>query len=154
MTATNTAPAIAARRAGPFDAASIAALHAACFARGWDEAAMAQFLAAPSCLCLIAALAPEAPPQGFLIARIAGDEAELLTLAVDPACRRRGLGRALLNEAIGALRAAGAKQMFLEVEDGNGAARRLYESHGAIPVGKRKAYYEHGADASIFCLAL
>jgi ribosomal-protein-alanine N-acetyltransferase len=115
---------------------------------------MAQFLAAPSCLCLVASLAPDARPQGFLIARKADDEAELLTLAVDPECRRQGLATALLDAAIGSLRAAGTRKLYLEVEHRNDPAGNLYRSLGAIPVGRRKAYYEHGADALIFCLAL
>jgi ribosomal protein S18 acetylase RimI-like enzyme len=52
------------------------------------------------------------------------------------------------------LRAAGAKQLYLEVEDGNEAALTLYRALGAVPVGKRPGYYEHGADAAIFSLAL
>ena len=64
----------------------------------WDEAAMAQFLAGPDALCLIGSAADGSggAPAGFLIARKAADEAELLTLGVAPACRRIGLGRALL----------------------------------------------------------
>jgi [ribosomal protein S18]-alanine N-acetyltransferase len=77
-----------------------------------------------------------------------------LTLAVDPACRRLGLARALLGAAASALRAAGTKQLFLEVDEGNSAARGLYQSLGAVVVGRRPRYYEHGADADIFSLAL
>jgi ribosomal-protein-alanine N-acetyltransferase len=142
------------RRASPVDANAIAAIHASSFARAWDAASMAQFLAAPSCLCLIASSAPDTLPQGFLIARIAGDEAELLTLAVEPAHRQQGLAAALLAEAMRQLRAAGAKQLFLEVERGNTPALRLYDAFDAVRVGRRKAYYEHGADAAIFSLAL
>ena len=154
MTASAASCAIAVRRAGPLDAAELASLHAAAFAKGWDEASMVQFLAAPACLCLTASLAQDAPPQGFLIARKADDEAELITLAVHPECRRQGLATALLNTAIGSLREAGAKKLFLEVEHRNDPAGNLYRSLGAIPVGRRKAYYQHGADALIFCLAL
>ncbi len=86
--------------------------------------------------------------------RSAGDEAELLTLAIHPACRRLGLARALLDAAISALRKAGAKRLFLEVEEGNAPARGLYQGLGAVVVGRRPRYYEHGADADIFSLAL
>lgn len=91
---------------------------------------------------------------GLLIARKAADEAEILTFCVAPACRNAGLGRALLETAVKELRDAGAKQLFLEVEQRNEAALKLYRSFGAVPVGKRERYYEHGADAAIFCLAL
>jgi ribosomal protein S18 acetylase RimI-like enzyme len=44
--------------------------------------------------------------------------------------------------------------LFLEVDQGNSAARGLYQSLGAVVVGRRLRYYEHGADADIFSLAL
>ncbi len=142
------------RRAGPADAHVLAAIHAACFAASWDGAAMAQFLTSPGCLSLLAASDGGAAPQGLLIARIAADEAELLTLGVAPAHRRQGLARALLLAAMTDLRRAGAKRLFLEVEDGNGAALGLYQSLGAAAVGRRAGYYAHDADATIFSLAL
>jgi ribosomal-protein-alanine N-acetyltransferase len=149
-----TAPAIDIRAADPNDASALAAIHVACFARAWDASEMGQFLGVPGCLCLLASASPSQTPQGFLIARSTGDEAELLTLAVDPASRRRGLAHALLDAAVSALRGAGTKQLFLEVDAGNSAARRLYQSLGAVVVGRRPRYYEHGADADIFSLAL
>ena len=143
-------------RATPLDAPLMAALHASCFARPWDEAAMAQFILGPDTLCLIASGVDDSggAPAGFLIARKAADEAELLMLGVTPSCRRMGFGRSLLEAATTTLRASGTKQLFLEVEEGNDAALTLYRSLGAIEVGQRKAYYEHGADAAIFSLAL
>jgi ribosomal-protein-alanine N-acetyltransferase len=147
---------IAVTRAGPYDTLSMAAIHRSAFAKAWDEAAMQQFLAAPDTLCLIGSVADSSGGMmaGLLIARKAADEAEILTLCVAPACRNAGLGRALLETAVMELRAAGAKQLFLEVEDGNEAALTLYRALGAVPVGKRPGYYEHGADAAIFSLAL
>jgi [ribosomal protein S18]-alanine N-acetyltransferase len=142
------------RVAGPADAESLAAIHTACFVKSWDAQAIGQFLCVPGCLVLAASSAPNREAQGFLIVRSAGDEAELLTLAVDPAFRRHGLARALLGTATVSLRGAGTKQLFLEVEKGNASARRLYQSLGAVVVGRRKRYYEHGADADIFSLAL
>lgn len=147
---------IAVQRATPGDASLLAALHASCFAQAWDEAAMAQFIAGPNTLCLLAAAVDKSgsAPAGLLIARKAADEAELLTLGIVPACRRQGLARALMRAAMHALRTSGATQLFLEVEDGNQAALRLYTSLGAVRVGERKGYYQHGADAAIFSLAL
>jgi [ribosomal protein S18]-alanine N-acetyltransferase len=147
-------PPIEIRAAYAADASALAAIHAACFAKGWDAAEIGQFLGVPGCLALVASASPAQAPQGFLIVRSAGDEAELLTLAVDPACRRLGLASALLAAAMGALRGAGSKRLFLEVDQGNSAARGLYQSLGAVAVGRRPRYYEHGADADIFSLAL
>ncbi|MGH6735459.1 MAG: GNAT family N-acetyltransferase [Methyloceanibacter sp.] len=142
-------------QAAPFDAALMASIHAACFAKAWDEAAMATFIAGPGTLCLVGYAGDFGPvPAGILIARRAADEAELLTLAVAPACRRLGLARALLIEAAEQLRTGDVKRLFLEVEEGNAAALALYRSLGAMPVGRRPAYYESGADAAIFSLAL
>ena len=148
--------ALSVRQAGPFDAGVLASLHEECFARAWDEAAMAQFAASPEVLCLIGSIAGGAggAPDGFLIVRKAGDEAEILTLGVAPSRRNIGLGRALLQTATALLRAGGTKRLFLEVEAGNEAALRLYRSLGGEAVGRRTGYYEHGADAAIFSLAL
>ena len=140
------------RAALPADAATLAALHASSFARAWGAAAMAQFLGVPGALALI--VSGQASAQGFLIARAAADEAELLTLCVLPASRRQGLARALLAALVQELRRAGGKRLFLEVEEGNDAALELYRSLGAEPVGRRLGYYEHGGDAAIFSLAL
>lgn len=146
---------LAVHRATPADATVMSAIHARCFSPGWDAAAMAQFLASPGVLCLMgAAAAIMASPGGLLIARRADNEAELLTLAVVPPCRRAGLGRALLEQAVGDLRASGATQLFLEVDEGNEAALALYRAFGARPVGHRPGYYESGANALIFSLAL
>ena len=143
-------------RAGPYDPISMAAIHRACFAKPWDEAAMAQFVASPEALCLVGSTADSSGGTlgGLLIARKAADEAEILTFCVAPACRNAGLGRALLETAVQELHEVGAKRLLLEVADGNEAALKLYRSLGAVLVGKRERYYEHGADAAIFSLAL
>jgi ribosomal-protein-alanine N-acetyltransferase len=144
-------------QAGPSDARAMAAIHEACFPRPWDEATMARFAGSGGdVLCLLAYVVDSsgAGSPGFLIARKAADEAELLTLAVMPSCRRSGLGKALLKSAIATLREAGAKTLFLEVEEGNEAALQLYRSLGATAVGRRPAYYESGGDAAMFSLAL
>ena len=145
---------IAIRLACAVDSEAMAAIHGACFAKNWTAGELAQLVTGPGCLSLLASPTPEGPVQGLLIVRSAGDEAEILTLAVDPSHRRQGLARALLSAAIDALRKSGAKWLFLEVDEANAAARGLYQSLGAVAVGRRPRYYEHGADADIFSLAL
>ena len=151
---TVTASAIDVHLAYLADAPTMAAIHAACFARSWNAGAMAQFLVAPGCFSLLASTAWPQSVQGFVIVRSVGDEAELFTLAVHPDHRRIGLARALLGATITNLRAAGPKHLFIEMADGNAPARGLYQSLGAVVVGRRKGYYEYGADADIFSLAL
>jgi Fur family ferric uptake transcriptional regulator len=145
---------IALRPATLDDTSELARLHARCFARGWDEASIGTFIGDPACLVFIASAGGGNTSHGFLIARTASGEAEILTLAVDQAHRRQGLARALLAATIARLKLAGITHLFLEVESGNAAAQGLYRGFGAKSVGRRPAYYEHGADASIFSLAL
>jgi ribosomal protein S18 acetylase RimI-like enzyme len=67
-------------------------------------------------------------------------EAEILNLAVDPACRRRGIGSALLNAV--AEQAHG--EIFLEVAEPNAPAIALYRKQGWAEVGLRTGYYNQG----------
>ncbi|WP_428391234.1 ribosomal protein S18-alanine N-acetyltransferase [Lichenicoccus sp.] len=131
----------------------LAALHRASFAAGerWDAAAIAALLAMPGCF---AALAPDREPCGMAIVRVASDEAELLTLAVLPACRRQRLAAGLLDAVTRHAAAAGAKQMFLEVAETNIAASALYHRVGFAAVGRRPRYYAEGTDAILMSRAL
>ena len=131
----------------------LAALHMASFAAGerWDAAAIAALLAMPGCF---AALAPDSDPRGMAIARMASDEAELLTLAVLPACRRQGVAAGLLDAVMRHAAALGARRMFLEVAETNIAASTLYHRAGFAAVGRRARYYAGGADAVVMSRAL
>ena len=91
---------------------------------------------------------------GVLVARLAADEAEILTLAVTPAARRGGIGRALVQHAATQAHAAGAARLFLEVGSVNTAARALYERCGFLPVGLRRRYYADGDDAVVMAREL
>lgn len=124
------------------DLPELARLHATCFPQAWDAHALAGLLESPGIIALYA-------PGGFVLARAAADEAEILTVAVDPSARRKGLGRALLIEACAQAHAQGAARMFLEVGAANDAARALYATLGFDNVGSRRSYYEQGADALI-----
>jgi ribosomal-protein-alanine N-acetyltransferase len=86
---------------------------------------------------------------GMILARVAADESEILTLGVSPARRRRGLGAALLRAALDRAASLGAVSMFLEVAVSNDAARALYRAHGFIEAGLRRHYYSDGTDALI-----
>ncbi len=79
--------------------------------------------------------------RAFALIRVTFDEAELLTLATDPANRRQGLASAALRSAESAARDAGATKLFLEVAEDNTAACVLYDKAGYQPVGRRPGYY-------------
>jgi ribosomal-protein-alanine N-acetyltransferase len=128
------------------NAAPLAALHAACFERGWDAATLSTMLAGPGTFAFC-------HNNGFVVVRTAADEAEILTLAVRPGARGKGLGRALLEAAIDKARALGAATMFLEVGADNPHALALYAGLGFAKVGARKAYYD-GGDAAVLRLPL
>ncbi len=128
------------------DAGAMAALHALCFPDAWDAAAIASLLATPGAFAF-------SSHDGFVLARAAGGEAEILTLAVAPPARGRGLGRALLQAAIAKAKALGAETLFLEVGADNPAALALYAGLGFAKVGMRKAYYD-GRDALVLRLPL
>jgi ribosomal-protein-alanine N-acetyltransferase len=75
---------------------------------------------------------------------------EVLNIAVIPEYRRMGLARRLVGLVLGISRALGAKKAFLEVREGNRAARALYEGAGFEQVGLRKGYYpDTGEDALV-----
>lgn len=78
---------------------------------------------------------------GYLIGREVGGSGEILNLAVEPAFRRRGIARALLEAGLAALRRRGAGEVFLEVRVSNAAAQALYRQAGFRPVGQRPGYY-------------
>lgn len=136
--------------AGSDDAPALAALHAAAFPPGeqWDAEAIRVLLGLPGGFGLLR------PGAGFVLARVAADEAEILTLAVVPAARRQGHGGALLAGAMAAAAARGAAAMFLEVAEPNAAARALYAAAGFTEAGRRRRYYPDGADALVLRTAL
>jgi ribosomal-protein-alanine N-acetyltransferase len=81
-------------------------------------------------------------PAGFALYRAVAGEAELLTISVLPEARREGLGAGLLAACENGARTAGAQRMFLEVAEGNAAARALYARAGYRECGRRKGYYQ------------
>lgn len=142
----------AVRAAEPDDAPLLAELHATAFTPGWSAADLAALVAAPGALAFVAG-APNGACAGFLLARVAAGQAELLTLAVRPAARRRGHARALTRALFVALAARDVDEIFLEVAAGNGAARALYAGFGFAEVGRRGGYYVRaGADGDALVL--
>ncbi len=134
----------------PAHAQVLAAIHAVAFPpdERWDAAAMAELLAMPGTFGLIA------DAEGFILARVAADEAEILTLAVLPARTRQGLASQLLAATLRIAKAAGAAAMLLEVAEPNLAARGLYAVFGFGEVGRRRRYYADGSDALVLRLDL
>jgi ribosomal-protein-alanine N-acetyltransferase len=122
------------------DAPKLAQLHGASFHRGWGEAEFEQMLAEHN--TLVHRLRRGRKTIGFAVSRMAADEAEILSIAVDPKHRGRGLSRNLLLTHLGHLAGRGVRTVFLEVEEKNQPARRLYDRAGFSVAGRRERYYK------------
>ncbi len=118
-----------------------ARLHAGSFAHPWSAEEVAALIASASTLAAAALDPASGRLRGFVLARLAADEAEILTVAVDPAVRGKGVGRALLAENLRQAARAGARAMFLEVDQDNASALALYIRLGFVQVGQRSGYY-------------
>jgi [ribosomal protein S18]-alanine N-acetyltransferase len=116
------------------DLETLAAIHRACFAEGWSATAFGELLDTPGTFALKS-------EHGFILARVAAGEAEILSLGVMPSARRSGQAQTLVMEAAAKAHVQGATAMFLEVGFRNEAARRLYTKLGFREVGLRKGYY-------------
>ena len=129
----------------PADMPGMAALHTAAFppAEAWGADALSLMLGLEGGYGFVV------ENTGFILARAVAGEAEVLTLAVAPAARRAGTGRALLAAALDGAGARGAHTMFLEVSRNNTGATALYLSAGFTEVGLRRRYYSDGSDALV-----
>ena len=133
---------------------ALAALHGRAFAghaRGWSADEITGLATCPGVLLIVD---DDASPSGFSLFRQVSEEAELLTLAVDPEIWNNGLGRALVIEGCRALLAHGCDFVFLEVARGNDRAISLYGSIGFLVTGERRNYYNAGETGTAYLMRL
>jgi ribosomal-protein-alanine N-acetyltransferase len=121
------------------DAPRLAQLHGASFHRGWGEGEFETMLTERN--TMVHRLRIGRKTTGFAVSRIAADEAEILSIAVAASHRGRGLSRNLLLTHLGHLAGRGVRTVFLEVEENNQPARRLYQRAGFSVAGRRERYY-------------
>jgi [ribosomal protein S18]-alanine N-acetyltransferase len=121
------------------DAARLAQLHGASFHRGWSESEFEAMLTERNTLAHRLRLGRKI--IGFAVSRMAADEAEILSVAIDVDHRGRGFSRDLLLTHLGHLAGHGIRAIFLEVEENNQPARKLYERAGFAVIGRRERYY-------------
>jgi len=133
--------------ARPADAAAIAALHKVSFQRGWGEDEVYRLLIEKSVIAHRAMIGRTM--AGFILSRLAGGEGEILSIAIAPRHRGRGLARPLLDLNLRRLAGLGARSVFLEVDENNAPARALYRRAGFAEVGRRQSYYQSGASALV-----
>ena len=136
--------------AGPRDARGLAALHGVSFHRGWSDGEFERLLFDRNVIAHRAMVGRSL--IGFIASRLVLDEAEVLSIAVASARRGRGLARQLLDINLRRLVGLGARSVFLEVDEGNVPALRLYRRAGFRDVGQRKAYYPAGRGSAALIL--
>jgi len=124
-------------------ASLLAALHEVTFRGGevWDATSFAALLSGSGTEATLAVI--DTVPVGFILTRSILDETEILTLAVHPDFRRRGIGQALVQNVLG------KGKVFLEVAVCNNQAAALYEKCAFVKAGIRRAYYRDGSDALV-----
>ena len=137
--------------AGPAHGAVMAALQNRCFDERWSSDSVTALLSQPGVAGSLLIANDSQVPLGYGLLRCVADEAEILTFGIDPRFRRAGHGRRLLDDMIARARVAGARMVFLEVAEGNRAARALYELLGFKLIGRREGYYRsiRGIDAAL-----
>jgi ribosomal-protein-alanine N-acetyltransferase len=123
----------------PEDIEAVVGLEAASFPQPWSESLLRGEVDGPGRSYLVLVEADEVLGYGGIM--IIGTDAHVMTIAVDPGHRRRGLGSHLMLDLIDTALAAGAEHLTLELRVSNTAARRLYEKFGFTPVGVRPGYY-------------
>jgi ribosomal-protein-alanine N-acetyltransferase len=136
------------------DLSAVTRIHAESFDDAWSASMLRRILSMPGAEGIVARNGAGDDIAGFALSRIAGGESELLSLAVDPAQRRRGIGRRLLLAAIESAARGRASVLFLEVAEDNAAARQLYDQHGFTPVGRRPDYYRMKDGTTVAALTM
>jgi ribosomal-protein-alanine N-acetyltransferase len=134
------------------DAPVLANLHGASFHRGWGENEFESMLTERN--TLVHRLRMGRKTIGFAVSRMAADEAEILSIAVALSHRGRGLSRNLLLTHLGHLAGRGVRTVFLEVEENNQPARRLYERAGFGIAGRRERYYREANGVQLNALLM
>ena len=139
----------------PPDSGEVARMHAEDFARPWSDGEFAALMEQDTVFGFAAReVGRPRDMAGFVLARLAAGEGEILTVAVARAHRRAGLGRALMDAVLRELHAERAESLFLEVDEANLAALALYRRLGFEQVGLRPGYYEHGGAARTGALVM
>ena len=134
------------------DAQKLAELHGASFHRGWGEGEFETMLTERN--TLVHRLRMGRKTIGFAVSRMAADEAEILSIAVDAGHRGRGLSRNLLLTHLGHLAGRGVRSVFLEVEENNQPARRLYQRAGFAIAARRERYYRQASGEQLNALLM
>jgi [ribosomal protein S18]-alanine N-acetyltransferase len=134
------------------DAEAIAAMDRACLQDGWEAATVARLVGESTAICRVAR--SQSGIAGFVLCRVAADECEVLSCAVDADFRRRGAARLLLQAAFEEAVRRGGRKAFLEVAADNAPALALYSGFGFRNVGRRPRYYRRPRGEAVDALVM
>jgi ribosomal-protein-alanine N-acetyltransferase len=141
--------------AGPDQAADVARLHAELFSPAWSEDSVRALLDHPASTAFLAMVGGNPKTcVGFVMAQLAADEAEILSLGVAKDWQRKGIGKRLVEGVARAAQRAEAKKLFLEVAADNDAAMELYRRAGFLGTGLRRGYYERPGGVAVDAVTL
>lgn len=135
------------RKAVPGDIKAISDIEQSSFEAPWSEAEIAKGIASGD--SYVAVIEADGRLAGYAEMRMVAGEAQIYNIAVDEACRGRGLGEALMRHLMDEALKSGCDIMTLEVRSGNEAASGLYAKLGFKEVGRRKGYYSGGGEAAV-----
>ena len=127
------------------DCEALMSLHEEGFSRPWGSGEFESLLRQETVFgfAIVEENVPDGPPCGFVLARHAAGEAEILTIVVPRKLRARGLGHMLMDATLRHLHAERVESLFLEVDETNAPALALYQRLGFETVGCRPSYYEN-----------
>ena len=144
------------RYIAPADCGAIAALEAKLFATALDQARLTALQANPVFCGLVDLVTDQDQPQsisaddlasylnGYLLATMIDDEAEILSIGVAPGRQRQGVGKRLLQRFFEHGTSQNMTRVVLEVAGDNAPAVKLYRDFGFVEFGRRKGYYKQG----------
>ena len=132
------------------DSQKAAELHQKAFLKGWEATVFEEFLHNP--LTFGMKIKEDQTLAGYVLWRKIEDEAEILTLVVEPKHQRKGIGRTLMTHLYTTLKETGVTRLFLEVAEDNVEALSFYRNHGFTFLSKRPHYYPRGANRYISAL--
>ena len=118
----------------------------------WPPGSYHKLAESPGGVVLVCEAEPNGRLLGFVAARQAADEAEILNIAVHRDFRRKGVASALLQAALDGFRRSAIARVFLELRESNLPARNLYNRHGFLPTGRRAAYYHDPTEDAVCML--
>lgn len=115
-------------------------IHIECFPRYWNRQAFTDFFSVENTFAILVENYDQ--PVAMIVYRIVFEQADILTIAVLPAFRKKGIAKKLIGDALEHCKKLGAKKLFIDVEVGNEAALKLYENTGFKQISRRKLYYQ------------